>query len=101
LRARRLHYAPEALDDLREIHQYLRLHASTEVASSVVKRLRETIRLQRETPNIGTPRPEFAPGCRFAVSGSYVIYYDHSDGVLTVMRVLHASRDRDRIMRGE
>lgn len=101
MRARRLQYAPEALRDLREIHLYLKTQASVETANRVIQRLRETIRLQRETPKLGTPRPELAPGCRFVLSGAHVIYYDLTDGVLTVMRVLHASRDRDRIMRGE
>lgn len=51
-------------------------------------------------PETGVARPEFRPDCRFVVEHPYMIYYVFAHGEMVVLRILHAARDRDSIMRG-
>lgn len=94
----RLQYTVGARQDLSDIRSYLRNRASPAVAARMISRLRRTIAAARQTPEAGTPRPNFGDHCRFVVEKPYVIYYACSDGVMTILRVLHAARDRDAIM---
>ncbi|MGA8446832.1 MAG: type II toxin-antitoxin system RelE/ParE family toxin [Roseiarcus sp.] len=39
------------------------------------------------------PREQFAAGLRVCFSGNYALYYLHDDDAVTIVRVLHGSRD--------
>jgi|GEM_PF-3685005 len=47
----------------------------------------------------GAARPEFGETVRFVTAGRYLIYYETSDQDLTILRILHAARDRNSILR--
>ena len=100
MKARRVRYDANAIRDLTEIRAYLTSRYGSQSAGRVVKRLRECVRRQCEIPKAGTPRPEYGENCRFVVEPPYVIYYDYDGRMLSVLRILHQSRDRDAIMRG-
>lgn len=97
-RAKALSYAPAARDDIAAIRAYLVLNAGKRVANAVVSRIRAAISAAREMPKTGTLRPTYGPNCRFIVEQPYVIYYAYDGATMTVLRVLHGARDRDRIM---
>ena len=101
MKAQRLAYAAEALEDLASIRSYWRRVADPQLAASMITRIRATIRTARELPSAGAPRPEYRPNCRFVVQHPYVIYYDYDGRTMIVLRVLHAARDRDEIMGGD
>jgi toxin ParE1/3/4 len=100
MRARRLTYAAEAMQDLVEIRSYLSKHAGRRVAARMIARIRAAVAAARETPGIGAPRPEYRPHCRFLIELPYVIYYDVAPPVMTVLRILHHARDRESLMGG-
>jgi plasmid stabilization system protein ParE len=66
-----------------------------------VGRIRKKLALIERMPFSGSLRPEFGAAVRFHVSGPYVIYVDVGDTRVEVLRILHASQDRDAIMRSE
>ena len=101
MRAKSFRYAPEALQDVADIHAYLIGEAGSAIARRVVLRLRENIRRRREMPLSGAPRSDYRPDCRFIRSGQYLVYYSFDGETMTVFRILHAARDRDAIMRGD
>ena len=51
-------------------------------------------------PKTGVLVPDYGPKTRFVPCGSHIIYYEIDVRDLVVLRVLHASQDRDAIMRG-
>ena len=99
MKAKRLRYAADAIQDLADIRSYLKAQASARVAARMIERIRATIVAARELPTMGTPRPEYARGCRFVIEQPYVIYYDFDGECLTVLRILHHARDRDAEMK--
>lgn len=98
--AMRLQYAAGARSDLADIRSYLRREASPAIARRMMARLRGAIAAARAMPQAGAPRPEFGEHCRFVIERPYVIYYACADEVMTVLRILHAARDRAAIMAG-
>jgi toxin ParE1/3/4 len=101
VRAKRLLYTADALNDLRGIRAYIGAQSSPRSAAKMVARLRNAVRTVREAPLHGTPRPDYRPTCRFVFERPFVIYYDFTGSTLTVLRILHMARDRDSIMSGE
>lgn len=88
----------QALADIAEIRAYLRREAGPAVSTRVLARIRKRLFSIERMPNSGAPRPEFGEGVRLHVSGAYVIYVQVAADRVDVMRILHAARDRDRIM---
>ncbi len=100
MKAVRLRYAPEARSDLAAIRAYISGQSGRARAAIVTERIRDRIRATRDMPEAGVARPEFRDNCRFVVEHPYVIYYAFELGEMTVLRILHAARDRDAIMGG-
>jgi toxin ParE1/3/4 len=94
----RLQYAAGARGDLADIRSYLRREGSPAIAQRMVVRLRRAVAAAQAMPQSGAPRPEFGEHCRFVIERPYVIYYACAGDVMTVLRILHAARDRDQIM---
>lgn len=89
----RLVYSPEARDDLRQIAAYIEEMTSLDTAEAFDLRLRATCRAMAETPFTGSPRPQFGKGVCMHAYGSYLIFHRRDDDTLTIIRVLHASRN--------
>lgn len=88
----------EALADIAEIRVYLRREAGPAVSTRVLARIRKKLASIAQMPKTGSLRPEFGDAVRLHVSGAYVIYVQVYADRVSVMRVLHAARDRDSIM---
>ena len=52
-------------------------------------------------PEIGAKRDHLVPGLRAHFFRDYVIYYTITDTEIIIMRVLHGSRDVERIFPGQ
>jgi toxin ParE1/3/4 len=96
--ALRYRYSDEAKGDLVDIRKYLKHHASAKVAARMVSRLKQAVARACEMPAAGVPKPDYQPNCRFVVERPYLIYYDFDGDTMTILRVLHSARDRNRIM---
>lgn len=96
--ASRCRYSDEAKRDLADIRNYLKHNAGDEVAARMTSRLKQAVARARSMPAAGVPRPDYRRNCRFVIARPYVIYYDFDGDTLTVLRVLHSARDRERIM---
>lgn len=93
-----VHLSSEALNDIASIRSYLLREAGPAVSSRVVARIRKKLASVERMPRTGSLRPEFGEGVRFHISGSYVIYVEVRNDGVEVLRILHASQDRDAIM---
>jgi toxin ParE1/3/4 len=94
----RVIYSFQANDDLRQIVRYLRQHsrpAAKRFSSNVANRLKRLA----HSPNLGRDRSEFGVKMRSVVIGDYVVFYHITPKVVTILRILHGSRNIDAIMR--
>lgn len=88
-----------AVADLLEIQEYLMAH-STDAADHVADSLTLVFELLAKRPNAGIRRPDLtARPYRFRRAFSYLVVYDPTTVPVTVVRVLHASRDVARLLR--
>jgi toxin ParE1/3/4 len=79
--------------DLAEIWAYVAVETSEAVATRLVDKLYGACEPLRQFPGSGPAREQFAAGLRVWFSGNYAIYYLHDDNAVTIIRVLHGSRD--------
>jgi len=49
---------------------------------------------------LGPRRDELSPGLRIHFHGKYAIYYRHTEREVTIVRVLHGSRDARALLEG-
>jgi toxin ParE1/3/4 len=90
--------APEARQDLREIHTHIARDNPTAVRR-VVTRLRRVVRMLAGAPAMGRLRPELGAHIRSFVADRYVLFYRplRRLKVIEIVRVLHGARDVDGI----
>jgi plasmid stabilization system protein ParE len=96
VKAARLVVAEAARSDLADIRAWLSENASPRIAAQVLTAVRKRLLGIKAAPFAGVA--ELGAKTRFAPCGSYVIYYDADPKLVTVLRVLHAARDRDSIL---
>lgn len=88
----RLRFSDRGHRDFDEIWNYL-AESSDRVADTVQDRLlAKCIRLI-EHPLSGHPRKEVKPGLRSLNSDGYAIFYRYRAGLVTILRVVHHSRN--------
>lgn len=85
--------------DARTIWRYIALD-SPDAATDLLARIDEKLRFLAETPLAGTPRPELAPNVRSFALGNYLIFCRPLPDGIRLLRLLNASRDIPRAMRG-
>ncbi len=92
---RRLVITTAAREHLAEITAYVaRESGGRGAALAFRQRLLEKCRKLANLPaTLGTQRSELAAGLRSTSVGSYLIFFRYDDKVMTVVAVLHASRD--------
>lgn len=66
---------------------------SVSAADAYIDRIREVCDLLAENPSIGIDRADVGPGLRSLAVDSHVIYYERTDGGITVLRTWHGARD--------
>ena len=97
-RSYRVAVTQAAQRDIQAIENYLLEQTSIRTAGRVLESLDERIRSLRSMPQ--RFRTELIADRSFhtATEGSYTIYYNIADETVSVIRVLHASRDRERLL---
>jgi toxin ParE1/3/4 len=81
-----------AEQDSEEILAFL-LDQSEATARRFVADLDALCRLLASQPGIGRPRDDLGPGVRSRVVGYHVLFYRATPDTLTVLRIIHGSRD--------
>ncbi len=89
----RLDFAREAEDDLQDIWDYPLSTWGTSAAVRYLDRIADAAEGLARGELSGTDADEIRTGLRRQVMGSHVIWFRRGDGVVTVVRVLHQSRD--------
>jgi toxin ParE1/3/4 len=88
-----------AMADVNEIVEYIRKD-NPQAVLRTVRRLRDTMRRLAQSPELGHLRQDLAaePLCFFPVY-SYLIVYCPAPRPLEIIRVLHAARDLESILK--
>ena len=82
--------------DLQDIHDFIAAD-SFEAANHVADRIWKTLEKIAISPGAGSLHPDF-PGLRRFPAGRYVIYYRLREDIIWVQRILHGSRDAERLL---
>ena len=88
----RLLFSDHALDDLREIHDYIARDKPT-AAARWVERLEEKCSRLSHRPQLGESCPEFGTQIRRSVLGRFVIYFRALADGIEVVRVVAGDRE--------
>lgn len=98
----KIHYSPEALNDLNEIWEYIFSELSNpQAAEKTVSNIMDAIDMLQEFSQIGAPLSsitDIESDYRFLVSNSYLMFYRVVACDVYVDRVLHGRRDYLRIL---
>jgi toxin ParE1/3/4 len=90
----KIRYSPEAVADLENIEEYHSDKAGTDTATSLVKRIRDTLeKVIRRNPRAGRARPDLGEGVRTFPVLPYVVFYQIENGRMYIIRILHGRRD--------
>lgn len=92
----RLIYSPAARRDIQDIAEWIG-GDSLEAALRVLDEIDSVLALILNFSEIGQSVEHIQPGLRRITQGKYVIYYSRSDKEIKLKRVLHGSRDMDRL----
>ena len=88
--------AAAAAEDLKGIWDYVAQH-NPEAASKLIKEITSRFAMLRDYPHIGRAQHRLAKDLRsFVVKGYFIFYRPFEDGV-EVLRIIHGSRDIERI----
>lgn len=95
----KLHYTPEALDDLRDIYSYIAYHLKEKgTAHDQVYRIRAEVKKIKLMPEQCQPvswEPWHSVGMRSFPVDNYVVYYeiDQDNEVVHIDRIFYGGRD--------
>jgi len=89
---------PRAEEDLLEIWYHI-ARDNPSAADAMIEQLGATAWHLAENPEMGRSRPELLPGIRSFPSGNYILFYRMTEEGIELIRVLHASRDLDRLFK--
>lgn len=88
--------SPDAEQDLLDIWLYI-AEDSPKNADRFLDRLEGKAMKLAEFKNIGVDRPELAPDLKSFPVDRYVLYYRNNSSGIELVRVLHGSRDINRV----
>jgi addiction module RelE/StbE family toxin len=101
----KIQISPEAKNDLKEIKMYITAElASPKAAANTISKITKAIRKLKDFPDIGAPLSQIITvqcNYRFLVSGSYLTFYRHERGVVSVIRVIYGKRDYIKVLFGD
>ncbi len=98
MKTRRVKIDPDATDDLRTLHGWIKLSASPRTATAYIKRIRDFAASLDMAARKGHASDEIA-GLRSVPFESVVLAIRVRDTVATVVRVFHASQDWAELLR--
>jgi len=98
----KIRISPTAKNDLHEIKEYITIElgsptAAVNTAAKITKAIRNLIKF----PDSGAPLSSIVDvqnNYRFFVCGSYLIFYRHENGIVSVLRVVYCRRDYMKIL---
>jgi toxin ParE1/3/4 len=88
----RLRYSAESKDDLKQIARFI-ANDKPIAARQWVAKLREKCRIVAQHPEVGDRRPELGRDIRSTYVGSYVIFFQRTEGFVDIVRVMRGDRD--------
>lgn len=88
---------PAAERDLESIGDHIALDDPVR-AVTFVDELKLRFQLLSEMPKMGVSRPAWRAGLRMLPAGSYLIFYTEEPKGIVIERVLHGSRDVNRLI---
>ena len=98
-------YAPEAIEDLRKIEEYISVDLDNKhSAVKIVDKIIDKIDSLSELPEIGSPlssRINIKTDYRYLVCGSYNVFYRIENGFVQIIRSLNARRNFMLILFGQ
>lgn len=89
--------SPQALDDLAEIGDWIG-RDNPDRARTYVEELRQACRDLDTFPRAYPAALQFGPAAHRRLYGNYLIIYDVGDDFVSVLTVVHAARDLDRLI---
>ncbi len=92
--------SPEARADLEEAWAYLAAH-SLDAADRFLDGFWTGAESHAKFPRTGRPRDDLRPDLRSFVVGRHVAFFQPDASGVRIVRVLHGSRDLERILREE
>lgn len=91
----RFRLTPAAQMDLELIWDYTLENYGSSQALIYTDGIDSACRLLADAPLINRPRPEYKPEIRIYPHAEHLLVYVISDGVVEIIRILHASMDVD------
>ena len=91
---------PQALENLREIEEFIAKHNPI-AAVNFVQKLTERFDELRNAPGIGRKHEQIAPGLRSSAVSDYLIFYRVSGSKLEIIHVLHGARDLPKLFEAD
>ena len=88
----KLQITPLAIFDLEDIASYI-AEDSVKRAATFVAELRAKFKQIAQNPNGYRVREELGAAIRSCAHGRYVIFFEHQQNVITIVRVLHSARE--------
>lgn len=84
-----------ANDDLGQIGDYTLREWGAAQKRKYLGNIRNAFRTLRDTPGMGAPRDDIDVGLRALPVQRHIIFYRETENEVLIVRVLHASIDRD------
>lgn len=98
----KIRVSPTALNDLKEIKDYIENDLSNPIAAcNVIKRIINDYSLLEFTPHMGaslSTKVPFETDYRYIVSGNYLVFYKTDNEYISIHRILYGRRDYLRII---
>lgn len=87
-----------AVTDLEDIYDYTAENFGDEQAVVYLTAIEQLFDNLSENPKLGRTRNEIRKGLRSIVKGNHVVFYRIQSDVITIIRVLHSSRDIHKVL---
>lgn len=92
-----LYFTKRATRDLDEIWRHIALDSEA-AADRVLDNIEQRCRLLTTQPNMGESCTQYGKGIRRTTVGSYLVLYRPQPQQISIVRVLHGSRDIDTLL---
>ena len=94
-----IHRSPTSHRDYGEIWDYVAAHGDPCAADTLLETFDDKLRLISDFPGMGQARPDLRPRLRSFPVGDYLLLYRPLRGGIELARVIHGSRDLERIFK--
>jgi plasmid stabilization system protein ParE len=82
-----------AHSDISQILRHLAANAGVRIAQRYAAAFDAVYDRLADFPGSAPPRPALGPRARVALVPPFMVVYDHHDGTVTVLRILHGKRN--------